>query len=68
MFRSKGDGELYAYIPKNQESGFQNRHDVIYNPDYGQSMGRGQISFQVKSNDYYICTSVSECTFYVRFR
>ncbi|BFZ07431.1 hypothetical protein BsWGS_10470 [Bradybaena similaris] len=46
MWRSGGDGELYAYIPSNQESEFNNRPDVIGNPDYGQSIGRGKIRFQ----------------------
>ncbi|CAG5114694.1 unnamed protein product [Candidula unifasciata] len=46
MWRSGGDGELYAYIPSNQESGFNDRDDVIANSDYGQSIGRGKIRFQ----------------------
>jgi hypothetical protein len=46
MWRSGGDGELYAYVPSNQESGFNNRPDVIANSDYGQSIGRGKIKFQ----------------------
>jgi hypothetical protein len=47
MWREGGAGELYAYIPSNQEDGFKNRPDVIANPDYGQSIGRGKIHFQV---------------------
>ncbi|XP_005105760.1 uncharacterized protein LOC101856205 [Aplysia californica] len=42
MWREHGAGEIYAYIPKNQESGFEQRPDVVYNPVYGQSLGRGK--------------------------
>jgi hypothetical protein len=46
MWREGGAGELYAYIPSNQASGFNDRDDVIGNSDYGQSIGRGKIHFQ----------------------
>jgi hypothetical protein len=46
MWRDGGAGELYAYIPTNQEPGFNNRPDVIHNDVYGQSIGRGKIHFQ----------------------
>ncbi|BFZ11926.1 hypothetical protein BsWGS_14964 [Bradybaena similaris] len=46
MWRSGGDGELYAYIPTNQAPGFAQRPDVIVNYDYGHSIGRGKIKFQ----------------------
>ncbi|RUS74022.1 hypothetical protein EGW08_018221 [Elysia chlorotica] len=46
MWRENGDGELYAYIPPNQESGFADRDDVIAHSSYGQSIGRGKIKFQ----------------------
>lgn len=49
MWRSGGDGELYAYIPTNQAPGFAQRPDVIVNYDYGHSIGRGKIKFQVRN-------------------
>ncbi|XP_012942083.1 uncharacterized protein LOC101855968 [Aplysia californica] len=45
MWRKDGDGELYAYIPSNQESGFKHRDDVITDSTYGQSLGRGKFRF-----------------------
>lgn len=46
MWRAHGQGELYAYIPSNQESGFSSRPDVHYNAQYGHSIGRGKINFK----------------------
>jgi len=45
MWRRDGDGEIYAYIPTNQEAGFKDRDDVIYHSTSGQSLGRGKVRF-----------------------
>ncbi|ESO97121.1 hypothetical protein LOTGIDRAFT_239189 [Lottia gigantea] len=46
MWRSNGDGEVYAYIPRNQDANFCNSNDVYCNPDYGTSIGRGSWRFR----------------------
>jgi len=46
MWRTGGQGEVYAYIPREQESTFCNRADVECNFDYGNSLGRGKWTFK----------------------
>lgn len=46
MWRSGGQGEVYAYIPKEQESGFCSRADVHCDFNYGHSLGRGKWTFK----------------------
>ncbi|ORY01865.1 hypothetical protein K493DRAFT_277676 [Basidiobolus meristosporus CBS 931.73] len=46
MFRTRGDGELYAYLPMNQASGYCNiKPRSVCNPSYGDSLGRGSFRF-----------------------
>ncbi|XP_071098172.1 uncharacterized protein [Haliotis cracherodii] len=40
MWRSGGDGVVYAYIPDNQKSDFCDRNEVHCNYDYGNDIGR----------------------------
>merc|ERR1712150_218404 len=46
MWRRDGDGEVYAYIPYRQDSGFCDDPQVHCNPDYGNSLGRGAWRFK----------------------
>lgn len=50
MWRPNGEGEMYAYIPKNmQVSNICNEKDVICNSEYGYSFGRGSFSWKPQS-------------------
>lgn len=46
MFRANGQGEVYAYIPKEQDAGFCDRSDVHCNFESGHSLGRGKWTFK----------------------
>ncbi|KAK6177420.1 hypothetical protein SNE40_015524 [Patella caerulea] len=45
MWREKGDGEIYVYMP-DQAAGFCERKDVICFPAKGNSLGRGSFRFK----------------------
>lgn len=46
MWRRKGDGEVYAYMPESkQRKSLCDEKDNICNSDYGYSLGRGSWSF-----------------------
>ncbi|XP_050416605.1 uncharacterized protein LOC126830288 [Patella vulgata] len=47
MWRSHGNGEVYAYIPDNQTSDFCTSSDVHCNFQYGNSLGRGSWKFAI---------------------
>ena len=51
MWRQKGEGELYAYIPKDKQSESLCHHqrNVICNPQYGYSFGRGLFSWKTNA-------------------
>ncbi|KAI8884153.1 polysaccharide lyase family 14 protein [Backusella circina FSU 941] len=51
MWREDGLGEVYAYLPQGkQDSNFcDSGDDVICNPDYGFSLGRGKFGFKLAS-------------------
>lgn len=44
MWRSSGEGEVYAYIPTTQKN-FCSQSEVTCNSDYGTSLARGSFSF-----------------------
>merc|ERR1719228_1453933 len=46
MWRKDGDGEVYAYLPDEQEEGFCDDWDVHCNYEYGHSLGRGTWRFE----------------------
>ncbi|KAI8784512.1 hypothetical protein BgiMline_008927 [Biomphalaria glabrata] len=47
MWRENGDGEVYAYIPReHQASDFEHRPDIEINYSYGHSLMRGAIRFR----------------------
>lgn len=53
MWRTKGEGELYTYLPSPENPGFganKNLCDVapnsVCNPTYGASIGRGAFDFK----------------------
>ncbi|KAI5120819.1 hypothetical protein M0805_003215 [Coniferiporia weirii] len=49
MWRPKGDGELYAYLPTTDENALRLLEippKSILNPDYGFSVGRGSFAFK----------------------
>ncbi|KAJ9124713.1 hypothetical protein QFC24_003080 [Naganishia onofrii] len=45
MWRDDGAGEVYAYLPE-KVNNFCNQPNVICDPEYGISLGRGQFTFQ----------------------
>ncbi|XP_076463779.1 uncharacterized protein LOC143295957 isoform X2 [Babylonia areolata] len=46
MWRSHGDGEVYAYLPSHQDPGLCHSSHNHCNPDYGNSLGRGTWRFK----------------------
>ncbi|KAI9256652.1 hypothetical protein BDA99DRAFT_441729 [Phascolomyces articulosus] len=47
MWRREGDGEIYAYLPENeQREDLCNEEGNICNPNYGYSLGRGSWRFK----------------------
>ncbi|KAI9285719.1 hypothetical protein BC943DRAFT_322891 [Umbelopsis sp. AD052] len=50
MWRKNGQGELYAYIPKDKQSeSLCQQTNVICNAEYGYSFGRGAFSWKTKA-------------------
>lgn len=50
MWRQKGQGELYAYIPKDKQSeSLCHQSKVVCNPHYGYSLGRGSFLWKTKA-------------------
>ncbi|KAI8582356.1 hypothetical protein K450DRAFT_171083, partial [Umbelopsis ramanniana AG] len=50
MWRQNGQGELYAYIPKDRQSeSLCQQMNVICNAEYGYSFGRGSFSWKTKA-------------------
>ncbi|KAK9767027.1 hypothetical protein K7432_003463 [Basidiobolus ranarum] len=49
MFRTGGDGEIYAYLPMNQVAGYCKTN--ICNPTYGDSLARG--SFKLTTGKWH---------------
>jgi hypothetical protein len=46
MWRQKGEGEIYAYLPESvQRNDLCDNKVNICNPDYGFSLGRGTFKF-----------------------
>ncbi|CAO3700423.1 unnamed protein product [Rhizopus stolonifer] len=46
MWRTKGEGEIYAYLPyANEPKKLCDKKENICNPDYGMSLGRGSFRF-----------------------
>jgi len=46
MWRTNGDGEVYAYIPTQQDPALCHQTGNLCNPDYGASLGRGDWRFK----------------------
>lgn len=47
MWRRRGDGEIYAYLPENkQRDDLCDDEGNICNPNYGYSLGRGSWTFK----------------------
>lgn len=49
MWRKRGGGEMYAYLPKNmQVKSLCKTNDVVCNQDYGYSLGRDSFSWKTQ--------------------